>query len=143
VHGGHGRWRDRAGTGAAQAQTASRAAPQSPVVVTPIAVNTANWSSSAGFGSTAPSWFMDSFGLVHLQGAAKLVFSSGPLANLLGTLPPAARPARDVYVIVHTLAGTYADLSIAPSGQVRVIDPAPPMGKDYAFVSLEGVTYLP
>ena len=105
-----------------------------------IAVNGANWSGSAGFGSTAPSWFKDGSGLVHLQGAARQV-SGG--SNLLGTLPAAARPARNVFVIVHTFNGTYADLSIDPSGQVRVIDPRPPMGKDYGFVSLEGVTYHP
>jgi len=57
--------------------------------------------------------------------------------------PAVIRPDRTVYTIVHTFNGTYADLSIDPSGQVRVIDPRPPMGKDYSFVSLEGVTYHP
>ena len=35
------------------------------------------------------------------------------------TLPAVIRPSRTVYTIVHTFNGTYADLSIAPSGQVR------------------------
>jgi hypothetical protein len=42
---------------------------------------------------------------------------------------------------VHTFNGTYADLSIDPTGQIRLIDPRQPMSKDYSFVSLEGVTY--
>jgi hypothetical protein len=46
-----------------------------------------------------------------------------------------------VFVIVHTFNGTYADLSIDPTGQIRLIDPRQPMSKDYSFVSLEGVTY--
>jgi len=44
---------------------------------------------------------------------------------------------------VHTFNGTYADLSIGTNGQVRVIDPRAPMGKDYSCVSLEGVIYRP
>jgi len=109
----------------------------------PIAVNTANWSGSAGFGSTAPAWFADSFGLVHLEGAARQVNGSGPNANLLGTLPAAARPARNVFVIVHTFAGTYADLEVAAGGQISLIDPRPPAVKDYEFVSLESIVYRP
>jgi len=109
----------------------------------PIAVNTANWSGSAGFGSTAPAWFADSFGLVHLEGAARQVNAVGPNANLLGTLPAAARPARNVFVIVHTFAGTYADMEVAASGQINLIDPYGFAVKDYKFVSLEGISYSP
>jgi hypothetical protein len=117
--------------------SAAQAAPTS------IAVNTANWSGSAGFGSTAPSWFEDGFGLVHLQGAAKQVSATGTAANLLGTLPPPARPARNVFVIVHTFAGTYADLEVASNGQINLIPPRLPAVKDFRFVSLEGITYRP
>jgi hypothetical protein len=117
--------------------SAAQAAPTS------IAVNTANWSASAGFGSTAPSWFEDSFGLVHLQGAARQVSATGTGANLLGTLPLSARPARNVFVIVHTFAGTYADLEVAASGQINLIPPRLPAVKDFRFVSLEGITYRP
>jgi hypothetical protein len=117
--------------------SAAQAAPTS------IAVNTANWSASAGFGSTAPSWFEDSFGLVHLQGAARQVSATGTGANLLGTLPPPARPARNVFVIVHTFAGIYADLEVASNGQINLIDPYGFAVKDYSFVSLEGISYSP
>jgi hypothetical protein len=48
-----------------------------------------------------------------------------------------------VVEIVHTFNGTYADLGIGPDGQIRLINPRAPMSKDFSFISLEGVTYLP
>ena len=42
---------------------------------------------------------------------------------LITTLPPAAPPNREVYTIVHTFGGTYADLAIAPDGRVGVSGP--------------------
>src|SRR5271166_4887017 len=115
--------------------------PVSPIV----GLNTLNWSAGAGFGSSAPGWYKE-VGLVdpdvvHLQGAVKQTSASGPDANVIGTLPAAACPDRVVYTIVHTFAGTYADLAINPNGQIILIDPKPPAVKDYAFVSLEGITY--
>ena len=104
-------------------------------------VNTANWSGSAGFGSRAPKWYADKSGIVHLEGAVRQTSSSGSGANLIGTLPAAARPAATVYTIVHTFSGTYADLAIESNGQLALIDPRPPMVKDYTFVSLESLTY--
>lgn len=106
-----------------------------------IPVNTANWSRSAGFGSRTPRWYADKSGIVHLEGAVRQTSSSGPGANLIGTLPAAARPAATVYTIVHTFSGTYADLAIEANGQLALIDPRPPMVKDYTFVSLESLTY--
>ena len=35
----------------------------------------------------------------------------------------------------------YADLAIEPNGALALIDPRPPMVKDYTFVSLESITY--
>jgi hypothetical protein len=52
-----------------------------------------------------------------------------------------ARPSRTVYTIVHTYAGTYADLAIEPNGQVLVIGPRSPAVQDLRFLSLEGITY--
>jgi len=104
-------------------------------------VNSVNWTGSAGFQSRGPAWFKDASGLVHLQGAVSQASSSGGGANLIGTLPAAAAPPYTVYTIVHTYLGTYADLAIEPSGQLALIDPRPPMVKDYTFVSLEGITY--
>jgi hypothetical protein len=106
-----------------------------------IAVNTANWTASAGFGSRPPAWYKDSSGLVHLQGAASQTSATGTGANVIGTLPSTARPRQAVYTIVHTFNGTYADLAIEPNGTLALIDPRPPMVKDYTFVSLESITY--
>ena len=123
--------------------SAAQAAPSPLIPPVNIAVNTVNWSGSAGFGSASPSWFKDSFGIVHLQGAARQVNPTGTLRYVLGTLPAAARPARNVFVIVHTYLGTYADLEVAQSGQINLIDPYGFAVKDYKFVSLEGISYSP
>jgi len=88
-----------------------------------------------------PAWFKDGFGVVHLQGAAKQISTVGTGANRIGTLPKAARPSRNVFVLVHTFAGTYADLEVAKNGNINVIDPRPPAVTDLSFVSLEGITY--
>ena len=108
---------------------------------TPIAVNTANWAGNAGFGSRPPAWYKDSSGVIHLQGAVRQTSTSGTSPNLIGTLPATVAPTHDVFTIVHTFAGTYADVGITPSGQIDLIDPRPPMVKDYTFASLEGITY--
>jgi hypothetical protein len=105
-----------------------------------IPLNTANWSGNAGFGSRVPRWYTDKSGIVHLQGAVTQT-SSGTGANLIGSLPPAARPSHNVFTIVHTFNGTYADLAVGSNGQISVIAPRSPMVTDSTFVSLESVTY--
>ena len=105
-----------------------------------IPVNPVNWSASAGFGSTKPAWEIDA-GIVHLTGAAKQISAAGSNPNLLGVLPAAAAPKRNVFTIVHTFSGTYADISIGANGQIVLINPRPPAVKDYTFVSLEGISY--
>ncbi len=57
------------------------------------------------------------FGVVHLQGAARQTSTAGTGANRIGTLPKAARPSRNVFVIVQTFNGTYADLGIGTNGK--------------------------
>ena len=119
---------------------------QAGIPVAPIiGLNFANWSGSAGFGSTKPGWYKE-VGLVdpdvvHLQGAVKQTSATGANANLIATLPAAACPDRIVYAVVHTFNGTYADIAINPNGQIALIDPRAPAVKDYSFVSLEGITY--
>jgi hypothetical protein len=110
----------------------------------PITVNEANWSASAGFGSAAPGWYEDSYGLVHLEGAAKQTSASGGLSAItLGTLPKAARPARDLFFMAHTFDGTYAVIQIDTDGTIFVDRPAAPAVTDFSFVSLESIVYLP
>jgi len=116
--------------------------PRAPLItVHSISVNFTNWSPAAGFGSRSPGWYTDASGIVHLQGAAKQISSSGSNAGLLGRLPKAARPSHNVFVIVHTFAGTYADLGISTNGQIGLISPRPPAVQDLSFVSLEGITF--
>jgi hypothetical protein len=109
----------------------------------PLKVNKTNWSGNARFGSRGPAWYKDASGVVHLQGALTQIDKAGKGANTLGTLPPAARPSRNVFTIVHTFNGTYADLEVAKNGQLNLIDPRPPAVKDYFFVSLEDISYRP
>jgi hypothetical protein len=111
--------------------------------VNAISVNTVNWTGSAGFGSTAPGWYQDSFGLIHLQGAARQISLTPPLQRVIGTLPPAARPTRNVFTIAHSSLGTYADFEIETNGFIYVIGAAAPAVEDLSFVSLESVVYQP
>jgi hypothetical protein len=122
----------------------AQAATLGPVIsLASIPVNTPDWSPFAGFGSVSPMWFRDSFGIVHLEGAATQEHSTGRDPNLLGTLPLRARPARNLFVLVHTFAGTYADLEVAANGQITLTPPHKPEVTDFRFVSLEGITYRP
>ncbi len=107
----------------------------------PIILNNFNWSGSARFASRHPAWYQDGSGVIHLQGAGRQVSGGGPGADLIGTLPARARPKADVYTIVHTFDGTYADLEVAANGDISLIAPPPPAVQDYSFVSLEGITY--
>jgi hypothetical protein len=129
---------------AAVLATAGSAAAYTP---NPVPLNSP-WVAKACCGASAPAWYKDAFGIVHLQGAVThgiviVGHGSRGLPSLIGTLPAAARPTRDVYTIVHTFNGTYADLAIAPNGQISVIDPRPPAVTDLSFVSFEGITYQP
>lgn len=126
-----------AGTAAASAHSVAQV-PRITVHSIPLS---SDWSHSAGFGSRRPGWYVDQSGVIHLQGAAKQVSQAGSTPNLLGLLPKAARPFSNIFVIVHTFAGTFADLEVARNGDIDLIDPRPPAVKDYSFVSLEGVTF--
>jgi hypothetical protein len=108
---------------------------------TPISLNKANWSGSAGYASRRPSWYQDGSDVIHLQGAVRQISSKGANAGLIGTLPARARPAADVYTIVHTFNGTYADLVIQTTGHIFVIGPRSPAVQDLSFLSLESITY--
>ena len=121
---------------AALLATAAAASAYTP---TPIVTN-GSWSPNPCCGARHPGWFKDAFGIVHLEGAvSQLVNPGGPA--LITTLPPAARPNRSVFEIVHTFGGTYADISIDPQGRVGIIAPRPPEKFDPSFVSLEGISY--
>ncbi len=101
-------------------------------------LNGENWGANYRYGATAPSWFEDSTGTIHLQGGVTKWTTPYGSPDLIGTLPSSVRPGRDVYTIVHTLGGTYADLDINESGQIWLI---PSANTDTGYVSLDGVTY--
>ena len=101
---------------------------------------TAFWSPNAGYGSAKPGWYEDGSFDVHLHGA--VAQTSSTASNTLGSVAGGGGPQnRVVYTIVHTFSGTYADVGISTTGQISLIDPRPPMIKDYSFVSLECITY--
>jgi hypothetical protein len=129
-----------AGSGAARAAVDSHTRPAT-ATVNAIRLNTANWSGSTTFGTSVPGWFKDSFGVVHLEGAAKQVNTAGSGALRIGTLPRSARPSRNVFVVVYTLGGSYADLEIAKNGNLTIIKPHAPAVTSLGFVSLEDITY--
>jgi len=106
-----------------------------------LTLNSQSWTSKAGFDSRRPGWYLDKDGIVHLQGAVHQTSTINKGANLIGMLPAAAAPRATVYVIVHTFDGTFADLAIAPSGQLALITARPPLVSDYTFVSLESIAY--
>jgi hypothetical protein len=116
---------------------------------TPITLNSQWWLGNAGFGTIAPTAYLDDYGDVHLWGAAKQRICLNPRGcggdpNLLGTLPPGPyTPQRNIFTIAHTNFGTYADVGILTNGQIWLIDPRPPAIKDYSLVSLEGISYNP
>ena len=101
----------------------------------------ADWSAIPTFGSRQPAWYKDSSRVIHLQGSVHQISTSGSDPNLIGTLPPGIRPATDLYFIVHTFNGTYADLAIDTGGNISVINPRPPAVQDYNFLSLEGISF--
>jgi len=88
-----------------------------------ITLNTANWAADTGYGAAAPGWYLDTRQVVHLQGGVRQVSPYGD-ASLIGTLP--FDLGRSIYTIVHTFAGTYADIGILSNGQIRLIPPSSP-----------------
>lgn len=116
------------------------------VPVTPITLNS-DWSGSAGWGSSSPGFYVDTSlvdpAVVHLQGAVRQVSTAGPNPNVIGVLPPDARPDRSVYELVHTFNGTYADVVITPAGQIDLIYARAPLFTTSGLVSLDGISYQP
>jgi hypothetical protein len=101
-----------------------------------ITLNTGgNWTEGFDYTNTAAAVYLDSQGVVHLEGAVDQLGSSG--SDLIGWLP-ADFPNRTVYTIVHTFDGTYADIDIRPNGQIWLYRTA---NANTAFVSLEGVSW--
>ena len=114
-------------------------------IANPISTTT-NWTGAPelpnSFGASEPGWYRDGSGNVHLQGGLALTNPFGSNPSLIGTLPPQARPAREISTIVHTFNGTRATLFLSPDGGISVFAPPSPVASGLQqFVSLEGVTF--
>ncbi len=75
---------------------------------------------------------------MHLEGAVRQTSTNGAGASVIGSVPAVDHSGYDVYEIVATNDGTYADIDITAAGQIELIGPRYPMIEDYSFVSLEG-----
>jgi hypothetical protein len=66
---------------------------------------------------------------------------SGP-SDIVGCIPDLSEwPSWNVFEIVHTFNGTYADVEIHTDGSIEVIAPRPPAVTGFGFVSLDGITF--
>ena len=110
-----------------------------PVSQLQLAPNWYSYTPQYNYGASTASWWEDSDQTVHFEGGVQELTRTSGYAQLIGWIPTYAAPWQgDVYTIVHTLGGTYADLHIAPDGSIYLL----PSGNTNAgFVSLEGVTY--
>lgn len=79
----------------------------------------------------------DQEGFIHLVGAVSQTVCCTPIA----TLPPALAPSRNLFFVVQTFGGTFADLSIGTNGVINVIPASFPKPSNLSFLSLEGITY--
>ena len=110
-----------------------------PVSQIQLASNWYSYTPQYNYGASAASWWEDSNQTVHLEGGVQELTKTSGWAQLIGWIPTSAAPWQGtVYTIVHTLGGTYADLSINDNGQIWLL-PSP--NTNSGFVSLEGVTF--
>jgi len=141
----HGRHRLRRGLAGGLLTAAAAflvaAGPASAYSLNPI-TPASGWSANVCCAGGTPGWYRDAFGIIHLEGAVTTPNVQNP-SSLIAVLPPAARPNRNVFTIVHTFGGTYADLAIDTQGRIGVIAPQRPAARDFSYVSLEGVSYQP
>jgi hypothetical protein len=119
----------------------------------PITANgNGGWSAYPCCNARPPSVYLDSQNVVHLQGA----FSENPayygqdlpghprpgnayVLAVPGSIPSTYAPDRNVFTIVHTGSGTYADLMIGRDGSIDLL---PSYNTNTQFVSLEGISYF-
>lgn len=105
-------------------------------------LNRANWAPATAFGFAGPGWFEDGAGIIHLQGEVSQISTSGPNAGQILTLPRIIAPNREIFTIVITADGSYADAVIFPSGQLVIAAPdRSPATLDLAYLSLDSITY--
>lgn len=89
------------------------------------------WTSSQGTYDTGDPSYAIKGGVVHLSGSLH-----GGTTTLFAWLPSAARPARVIYRVIYTFAGTSGFLVIYPNGQMLATG-----GSAAQFTSLAAVTF--
>lgn len=95
-------------------------------------------------GWSTLGWYMDPFGLVHLQGEA--TYAPGTTANTaisLATLPTSITPPvnrRFVVSLATNTAPSFAYMDVLSSGTLRMIPAATLASPNY---SLDGIIYSP
>jgi hypothetical protein len=101
-----------------------------------------NWSRNNPFGANDLSGYEDTSGIVHLEGGlVQTSCCSAAGAVVAQVQNPSADPAWNVFELVHTNFGTYADVEIETDGTIHVIPPRAPAATDFGFLSLEGITF--
>lgn len=94
------------------------------------------------FGANDISGYEDGSGIVHIQGGlVQTSCCTAPGQVVAQIQNPSAYPAWNVFEVAHTNFGTYADIEIATDGTIHVIPPRPPAVTDFAYLSLEGITF--
>ena len=82
-----------------------------------------------------PSYCLEADGMVYLSGS--IAASSGtPASETFATLPPAERPAHEIYLDVYTENGTYGILRIDTDGTMEAYG-----GSANGYTSLAGVSF--
>ncbi len=91
------------------------------------------WVEQTVAGQTAPAYYRDHFGIVHLTGAVK----TGAAGSTIATLPAGYRPGGGQWVPYFSpTAGTVGGLAVGASGGIQHIS------GDNGTVSLDGISFL-
>jgi len=104
------------------------------IVGTPGAPAYASGWGDPGSGDEGVSFYIDPWGIVHLQGSAS--YSGSAVTGTIFTLPPGFRPAGALYFPAYGSAGSAAYIEVMSNGDVVEFD-AP---QDY--VGLSNITFL-
>ena len=97
---------------------------------------------TAPFANAFPGVYEDSAGIGHLEGGVEAASCCIPLGDPVAYLfNPSLYPSWNVFEIVHTFNGTYADVEIGTDGTIRVIPPRSPAVPDFGFLSLDGLSF--
>jgi hypothetical protein len=89
------------------------------------------WASSQARWNTGNPSYQVSGGVVYLSGSLH-----GGTSSIFATLPPAARPANDLFITVYTWDGTTGALSVGKNGTLEAYS-----GSATSFTSLAGVSF--